>query len=166
MKVFRAVVILALFLPVGVSWGCAGGGGNASINAASSNPTLENANSVKSNTEELQLLIKVPYPIEDEDIVWKDNAAHKKLTAVLRFSKEDTNKLVAEAAARQAPEKVNLSSESWFPPELIAQSDMSGDASLNGVAYSADSFFQEPYTSGRIVRIDGTDYFVLELAAK
>jgi hypothetical protein len=43
---------------------------------------------------------------------------------------------------------------------------MSGDDSLNGVAYAADSFYQEPFTSGRIVRVDGTDYFVLELSAK
>jgi len=44
--------------------------------------------------------------------------------------------------------------------------ELSGDDSLKGLAYSADSFFQEPYTSGRVIRIDGTDYFVLELSAK
>ena len=108
--------------------------------------------------------VNVPY--EAEDIVWKETADRKQIIAVLRFSGEDANKIVADAAPRQAPQSVILSSESWFPAELIAQSEMSGDDTLNGLAYAADSFYQEPYTAGRIVRIDGTDYFVLELSAK
>jgi len=143
------------------------GGANRIEKPASSpasNSTAENSNAAKTNVEELGLLVNVPY--EAEDIVWKEDAAHKKLIAVLRFSSEDANKLTTDAAARQAPQKVNLTSASWFPAELIAQSEMSGDDSLHGASYAADAFYQDPYSSGRLVRIEGTDYFVLELSSK
>ncbi|MBK8464395.1 MAG: hypothetical protein IPL32_01060 [Chloracidobacterium sp.] len=166
MKILRTGVILALFLSLGAFLGCQGGNNNPNANSAIVNPTLENANSAKTNVEELKLLVNVPYELEDEDIVWKENADRKKLLAVIRFSTENANKIVAEAAIHQAPEYVTLSSEPWFPSELIAQSEMSGDDSLKGLAYAANSFFQEPYTSGRLVRIEDTDYFVLEMSAK
>jgi len=163
MKIFRTVVILALFLCAMEFSGCGGENKNANFNAALATTALENANSAKTNVEELSVLVNVPY--EAEDIVWKETADHKRIIAVLRFSPGDANKIVSEARS-QAPQNVKLSSETWFPAELIAQSEMSGDDSLNGLAYAADLFFQEPYTSGRIVRIEGTDYFVLELSAK
>ncbi len=164
MKILRTVVILALFLSAMAFSGCGDENKNANSATLLSNGSLENANSAKTNVEELGLQVNIPY--EPEDIVWKEAANHKQIIAVLRFSAEDANKIVAEAAPRQAPQNVKLSSDSWFPAELIAQSEMSGDDSLNGLAYAADSFYQEPYTSGRIMRIEGTDYFVLELSAK
>ena len=163
MKILRTVVILALFLLAMLFSGCDSGNKNANLSAALSNGPLENTNSAKSNVEELSLLVNVPY--EAEDIVWKETANHRQIIAVLRFSNEDANKIVAKSA-NQDPQNVKLSSENWFPAELIAQSEMSGDDSLNGLAYAADRFYMEPYTSGRIVRIEGTDYFVLELSAK
>jgi hypothetical protein len=143
------------------------GGANKTEKPASSpvsNTSAENSNAAKTNVEELSLLVNVPY--ESEDIVWKEDTAHKKLIAVLRFSTEDANKLAGDAAGRRAPENVTLTSASWFPAELIAQSEMSGDDSLHGISYAADVFYQDPYSSGRIVRIEGTDYFVLELSSK
>jgi len=139
---------------------------NSNLNAASavSNPALDNSNSAKYNVEELSMLINVPY--DPDDMVWKVSGTQKHLTAVFHFSPEDTNRVASEAAVKQPPENLTLSSESWFPPELIAQSEMTGDDSLHGVAYSADAFFQEPYTSGRLIRIDATDYFVLELTSR
>jgi len=137
---------------------------NANEGAASANTATDNANSARTNVEELSLLINIPY--EAEDIVWKANASRKKLTAVFRFSPEDSDKLVAEAVTHGAPQNVATASATWYPAELIAQSDMSGDDSLHGIAYPADAFYQEPYTSGNIVRIEGTDYFILELSAK
>jgi len=163
MKILRAFVILALFLSVCVLGGCGAGNTNTNINAtsASPNPAVDNSNSAKTNIEELSMVINVPF--EPDDIVWKVNSDEKKLTAVLRFTSEDADRIATDAATRQAPENATLSSESWFPAELIAQSEMTGDDSLNGVAYAADAFLQIPYTSGQIVRIDGTDYFVVEL---
>lgn len=166
MKILRTGVILALFLSSGSFSACGGSNKNSNTNSVVLNPTLENGNSAKTNVEELKLLVNVPYEVEDEDIVWKESADHKKLLAVIRFSNENANKIVAEASAHQATQNVTLPSESWFPSELIAQGELSGDDSLKGLAYAANSFFQEPYTSGRIVRIEGTDFFVLELSAK
>ena len=143
---------------------CGGPAKNADRRTAAPNTAAENANAAKNNVEELGLLINIPY--EAEDIVWKENASHKKLTAVFRFSPEDSNRLVADAAARGTPENVTIASATWYPAELVAQSDMSGDDSLHGTAYPADAFYQEPYTSGHIVRIEGTNYFILELTAK
>lgn len=161
MKLLRTVLILALFLCAAAFSGC-GGDQNAHLSVPA-NISPENSNSAKTNVEELGLWINVPY--EAEDVVWNETPDRKQIIAVLRFSGEDANKIVAEAAPHQTPQNVKLSSENWFPAELIAQSEMTGDATLNGLAYAADSFYQEPYTSGRIVRIDGTDYFVLELSA-
>lgn len=168
MKIIRAVVILALFEAVLAFSACSGDNGMANIHSEAQNSTsrLENANSAKNNVEELSLLINLPYVPEDEDIVWKTDAVHKRLTAVWRFSQEDANSFITEASKIRTPQETTLSSEPWFPPELIAQSDMSGDDSLRGIAYAANSFFQEPYTSGQIVRVDATDFFVLELSAR
>ena len=144
------------------------GGGNKNANSVppqtASNGLVDNANSAKTNVEELGLLVNVPY--EAQDIVWKEDAAHKKVIAVLRFSPTDANKIVAEAEKMGAAENVSVAVEIWFPDELTAQSDMSGDSALKGVVYPANEFFQEPFTTGKITRIDGGDYFVLELAAK
>jgi hypothetical protein len=144
--------------------GCGGAGANTNANANSAAAANENANSTKTNVEELGMLANIPF--EAEDIAWKEDAARKHLIAVLRFSPEDAQKVIADAATRGTPQHVTLSSESWFPAELVAQSDMTGDDTLKGTAYAADAFYQEPYTAGRIVRIDGTDYFILELSKK
>jgi len=166
MDFIRTGVILALFLSLGAFCGCGDSDNISNTATAVLNPTLENANSAKTNVEEIKLLINVPYQVEDEDIVWKASADKKRLFAVMRFSTDDANRLVAEAASVQNAESVTISSESWFPSELIAQGEMSGDDSLKGLAYPANSFFQDPYTSGRLVRIEDSDYFVLEMSAK
>ena len=165
MKWFTGALIVGFLLCSAVLSSCGGPGTNSKPSStAAVNASAENSNASKTNVEELSLLINVLF--EPEDIVWKEDKAHKALIAVLRFSADDANKLVADAAVRRAPQPVTLNSSSWFPAELIAQSDMSGDESLHGMAYAADAFYQDPFTSGRLVRIDGTDYFVLELSSK
>jgi len=167
MNFLKTGLILALFFACTLFSGC---GGSANSNAensggtASSNSANDNANSPKTNAEELGLLVNMPF--ETEEIVWKEDQQHKKLIAVLRFSPEDSKKFVAEAEKIKAPEKVTLSTETWFPPELIAQGDMNGEDNVNGLAYPANAFFQPPYTEGRITRVEGSDYFVLEVSAK
>lgn len=159
-------VILALFLSAASLSAC--GGGNKSENAVpaanAANSAAENSNSARTNVEELGLLINVPY--EAEDVVWKEAASHKKLTVVFRFSAADASKLVAEAERSGAPENVSIETETWFPDELTAQSDTSGDNTLKGRAYPANAFYQDPYTSGKITRIEDTNYFLLELTSK
>ena len=165
MTLVKTVVILALFFCTALLPACRGSGNkSANSKASAANQANENANTTKTNVEELGVIVNVQY--EAEDVVWKEDTAHKKVIAVLRFSPADSAKLVAEAEKVRPAELANISSETWFPAELIAQSEMSGDDDLKGQSYAANQFFQEPYTNGRIVRIENTDYFVLELSAK
>lgn len=160
-------VILALISCAALSPACSGSANNSANSSvsASSNQANENVNAVRSNVEELGLIVNIPY--ETEDVAWKEDASRKKIIAVLRFAPADSTKLVAEAEKVRPPEAANIPSETWFPAELIAQSEMSGGGdNLNGRSYAANQFFQEPFTSGRIVRIENTDYFILELAVK
>lgn len=142
--------------------GCVGGSQNAN-NKPTGGPAGAQSNSARTNPEELGLLIRIPY--ETEDVVWK-RVDDSRLLAVLRFSKSDAEKVTAEALTYGAGQNVSLPVESWFPDELIAQGDMSGDSSLRGVSFPANGFVQEPFVSGRATRIDGTDFFVLEMTAR
>ena len=157
-------MILALLLSVASLLACVGGQGNATSPAATnaSDRAVGNSNSARTNVEELGLLVKVPYATED--IVWKEYPASKKVIAILRFSSADAQKIVAEAGG--IPENTGIAVESWFPEELIAQTEMSGDNALKGVSYPATAFYQEPYTIGKITRVESSDYFILELLAK
>ena len=161
MKISLADIILALFL-CAVSLSACGGGNNSNNGRTANRPSGENTNAAKTNVEELSLLVRVPY--QAEDIVWKEDAADKKITAVLRFSPGDANRIVVEAEKFGAPVNVTIAVETWFPGELIAQGEMSGDSALKGTAYNANDFFVAPYTSGRITRIEASDYFVLEVS--
>ena len=166
MKPLRIDVILALLLLTILLTACGGGSknGNSKIPSNSANTGNENANAPKTNVEELGILVNVPYVAED--IVWKENVTHKKLIAVLRFSAVDCEKIVADAAKYSKPGSVTVENETWFPDDLIALGDMSGDDTLKGISYSADTFLQDPFNEGRLVRIEGTNYFVLEATAK
>lgn len=145
-------------------------------NAANANAGSSNANSIKDDIDELELTIKVP--IHPEEVVWREETlgntgddrvpspTDKKLIAVLRFLKDDANKLTAMAEKYKPAAPDTLSPEKWYPAELIAQSQTSGDGTLKGSSYAANDFYNLPYTDGKLTRIAGTDYFVLELFAK
>lgn len=155
--------ILTLVLFGALTAGC-GGSENAASKPAIQPTPSSNSNSEKSNVEELSMMVRVPY--EAEDIVWKQDPSTRNITAVFRFSPADAGKLVAEAEKDGPARVVSLPVESWYPEELIAQGEVSGDSTLKGTAYSASAFFQEPYKAGRISRIDGSEYFILEVSPK
>lgn len=162
----RTTVILALIVAAGFAIAC-GNNADNSANAPLPPPgdrPADNANVAQSNVEELGLMLKIPY--ETEDLVWKADAGQRHVIAVLRFSPEDADKIVIEAQSLGPASNVSIATETWFPDELIAQGDSSGDHALKGTAYAANNFYQEPFTTGRITRIDDTEYFILELAAK
>lgn len=164
MSQFRQLA--AIFLLFSLAQFIVSCGGNSDGNAVTTNSssTAENSNSVRTNVEDLSILIKIPY--EAEDIFWKEDKVQKKLTAVLRFDKVDTNKLVADLEKMGAAAETEIEAEDWFPDELRSQSEMKGDTALKGKTHSADQFYSETYTGGKITRIDGTDFFVLEMTAK
>jgi hypothetical protein len=164
MNTIKDCLILTLILIAITLAGCSASSNVSNSQANTNSQPAANSNVAKTNVEELGMLINVPY--ESDEVFWKDDAAHKKLVAVLRFPPGEANRLIADAEKVRPPQAVTISSESWFPAELVAQSEMSGDDQLNGRAYAADSFFQEPYNQGRVIRVEDTDYFVLELSAK
>ena len=151
--------------------GACSGGGTNSANTANSNTAAVNnsdptAESVKDNAEELATLAKLPF--EPEEVTWKETTAgnKRKLLAVIRFTPEDSKKIVENAAKINAGEPVSIPSERWFPAELISQAEMSGDDQITATAYPADEFYQAPYSEGRLSRFQQSDFFILELTAK
>ncbi len=133
-----------------------------------------NANVAEDNEAELKSLINLPFDPEEnlyrEDTLGETSNNNRvpgpndrKLTAVLKFSKEDTEKLIERLQEKGDPFEAKIDSEPWFPAELIAKSQTSGDESIKGTGYKADIFFKSPYANGSLTRVDGTDYFVLIL---
>ena len=134
----------------------------------------ENQSPAKDDAEELGKLIKIPY--ETEEAIWKletdariPNANHgetaPKLIAVLKFKSADAQKIVEQAEQYKPAVETSINVESWFPPELIAKGQESGDETIKGNRYAPNDFAQPPYQNGSLTRISGTDYFVLELSA-
>ncbi len=156
-------IILASFFSASLLSAC-GGSQNTNSRSVANRTPAANSNSAKSNVEELGMMVRVPY--KTEDIVWKQDPSTRHIVAVFRFSTKDADELVAEAEKSGPAHPASLPVESWFPEELIAQGEVSGDSTLKATAYPATAFFQEPYTTGRISRVDGVDYFILELSPK
>jgi hypothetical protein len=154
-RIFTAI-ILGVFT---FNFACGGGSDNAAAPAANT-AVVSAANSAGTNAEELGVLIRMPY--ETEDVVWKQDASGKRVIAVLRFSPSDAEKIVAESGG-QGSGVGSIPVESWFPEDLTAQAEMNGDNALKGVSYPPTAFVQEPYSSGKITRVAGTDYFIVEM---
>jgi len=173
------VRILALILSIQLLYGCGNRiGNNTALPDSTSNASEGAANPVKDNVEELGMLVRLPFEVEVEEAVWKEepmripgteqnaSANQKKLTAVLRFSSENGRKVAGQVEKVKAGEPAILGTERWFPAELIAQSELNGADNLKGMSYAAADFYLPPYSEGRITQVENTDYFVLELFAK
>lgn len=169
----RVSLSLALIVAVYVIGGCSGTSRPTSNNSASGVDTQNSNRAVepgmegaKDNSEELAALVKMPY--EPEDLAWKEYPAQpgRRLLAVFQLTDDDTRKLV-EAASRVRPgSPLSVTSEKWFPKELVTQSEMSGDAGIQAISYAADEFLQPPFTEGTVARVEGTNFFVLEAFAR
>lgn len=131
-------------------------------------------NPARDNEEELSQFIRIPF--ETEEALYKIEPLGKnpnservpgptdnKLTAILKFKSEDTQKVIEQAKTYKQPTENSISAENWFPPELVAKSQESGDESIKGNVYAPNDFAQSPYLNGSLTHITGTDYFVLEL---
>lgn len=173
MKSARGKLILASVFIAQVFISCSSSPpGNSNSAPANANQSTQRSAAASDKAEELALLINLP--IEPEDTVWREDPAaqggeqqySKKLTAVMQFPEENAAKLSALVEKDAPPLTANIGTEQWFPAELIAQSDLSGDDTLKGDSFPATDFFQPPYSEGRITRVEGTNYFILELYAK
>jgi len=123
----------------------------------------------KDDIAELNSMIRLPYL--PEEVTWHEEQSskdpnNKRLVAVMRFSEQDEKALIREAEKYSQPQPIELEVEDWFPAELIAQNELSGDETLKGSAYSATDFIQMPYKKGRLVKIENSHYFVLELSTE
>lgn len=135
---------------------------NSNLNISNSD-----ANIVEDNEVELREKINLPFePIGDSPWQEDTKSVPNKLKAVLKFSEEDTQKLLEKVRGGNKSLAVSIDAESWFPAELIAKSDSTGDTTLKGIEYSATDFVKSPYSEGNLIFIDGADFFVLNLQTK
>jgi len=130
--------------------------------------------------EELAKTVKLP--LTPEEVLWMPDASvkisgagvntlsansvspgGKRLIAVLKFSDIDSEALISQVSKIEPAKDVTLEPEDWFPAELIAESETTGDQSLKGKQYDARDFAQAPYIKGRLVKLEQPGYFVLEM---
>jgi hypothetical protein len=123
----------------------------------------------KDDIDEFEKLVRLPY--YPEDVTWRETTVENspegngtKIRAILLFKKEEFEKLMALPDKQTSLGTIELEAENWFPDELVARSDFSGDRVLKGIVYPADSYFAAPYTKGRLLLLEGTDFFILEVS--
>jgi hypothetical protein len=117
----------------------------------------------KDNIEEFADLVRLPFT--PEEVAWKEAPGGKSITAIVRFSSENASKMAAEVAKNGQPTMETLSVETWFPTELIAQGEVTGESTVKGESYPAEPFLSPPYKKGKITRIENTDYFILQISS-
>ncbi len=161
MKYFQPRLFLVFFAALFLN-ACAPPNTNSNNSAKANKPSNTNADTTKDDTEEFAKIVKLP--VQPEEVSWRESA-DKKIIAVLKFSATEANNLVAQIEKHKPAQNAEVNAENWFPPELVAQSQQAGDATLKGKEYAANDFFLAPYTKGKITRIDSTNYFILELSA-
>ncbi len=179
MQTSRTKSFFGLFLMLVSLNACSGNKtANANASAPNANQTVNSSGEtiVQDDVEELARIIKLPLLPEEatysetkppsKNAASQNSAPHeKRLVAVLRFSPEDAAKIVAAAEKYQSPAPSDIDAETWFPPELVAKSQETGDEFLKGNAYAANDFLQPPYQTGKLTRVNDSNYFVLELTA-
>ena len=135
---------------------------NNAVNSAAANSNIAQTGP-KDNVEEFGLLVRLPF--EPEEVAWEEMPEQKKLTAVIRFSSENAEKMSNEIAKAGQPSPETVTVESWYPNELIAQGELTGESTVKGQSYPAASLLNPPYTAGKITRIENTDYFILQISS-
>lgn len=124
------------------------------------------AKKANDNLEELGDLMKIPF--ETTDGRWREETVDgvRKLSVVIRFEKDEADKLELDSAKHGEPQAVEISMQDWFPNELRTQSDYSMNSTLKGKAYPPNEVLLAPFNSGRLIRIEDNDFFIIELEAK
>lgn len=130
---------------------------NSNVNAVITDRNDDPEKKSNESYEELGLYIQVPY--EPEETYWRRGESG--LTAVLRFTPEDTKKLVAESETGQTDVPANVKVEDWFPKELIALAELNDGEMVTGKIYSSRKFDKDTNVNGVLVKIDQTELFIL-----
>lgn len=163
---------LAFFLAVPVVAGSCG----APSDSGKGGSTDRNGGQVgvRDSVEELQGLIRLES--EPEEVVFSvqklDAEAAKKiarpvgssrLIAVLRYE-EGSDAALSEALKREGEgQPISMDIETWFPAEIVAQGQTSSDSTVRGRAFSAKALLAAPYSDGRVVAIEGSRFYVIEM---
>jgi hypothetical protein len=176
MKILSAEIIFALAAAI-IFFSSCGGIKESSNNISPSNAAQNTLQTslVQDDIGELGKIINLPF--EPEEVVWQDNnltadgvdqvsaSNEKRFVAVVKFNSEDSNRIITQAEKYEPAKFSVIDAENWFPVELIAQSQLSGDETLKGNSYAADDFFLDPFNKGKFTRIANTNYFVVELTS-
>ena len=164
-------VIAGFFLALQiVSVACSASPGtntNATSNANNVSNTNALANSANDSVEELRSFVQVPF--EPEDVDWRlvrPTQGKSRITAVFVLAPDAYKAFASKYNSSGPGADAQVSVEQWFPAELKAMSEISGEMTIGGKAYAATDFFQDPYTSGNIILIPETNYAVLEVQSK
>ena len=133
----------------------------ADTNANAKVQTKKQIGNTGDDSDDLAEIIKLSFI--PEDVVWQQYEVNggKQIIAVIRFTPADTATILAQS---QTGEKVELAAERWYPQELIAQSDTAGDQVLHGTTFVTNIFYKDSFDKGKVIKLDGSDYFVLEIS--
>lgn len=166
MKFLRPVAILTFFSLLLLLASCSSpsGSSNDAANSGNRKADISSSNTANGNAGELGMLINFTW--EPEDLTWNRNEQKKLVTAVFRLDADDQKKLLEQLAAKPQGARKEIQLEEWFPAELIAQGESAGGSSVSGNAQTAEDYFQPPYNEGTITRIEGTDFFIIEVWTK
>ena len=151
--------VLALLLVCSCSPAPVANGNQQNASNAANTSTTPN-----DNVEELRSSMQIPF--EPEEVVWRvvsDKDGRKRMTAVLRLKPEDYKALSTKASATGPGRPVQASVDQWFPAELTAMSETTGEMTVTGTSYPANEFFQAPFSSGTVTLINDTEYVIVEL---
>jgi hypothetical protein len=165
MQSTRPAALLLLLLATQILTNCSSpaANGNTANGTVATNSSSTSKVVPKDNVDEFAILVRLPF--QPEEVAWEEKPENNSLTAVVRFTPEDSSKMAAELAKLGPGTPETLSVESWYPAELIAQGELSGESQIQGRSYPAESFLNPPYSKGKIVRVDNTDYFILQISA-
>ncbi|HVF57753.1 MAG TPA: hypothetical protein VM934_16490 [Pyrinomonadaceae bacterium] len=138
------------------------------------NPTSNNKEAASADVESLSR--QVALPIRPAEAVWQQEALGKqnsnvpgpvdyRLIAVLKYNAADARTLIEKVGgdSKQTPAG-EVEVETWFPEEVkkLARKGEDG-AMVEGAKYDPEAFLRAPYSSGKLVRVGETNYFVLKI---
>lgn len=155
--------VLLILLASQLLSGCSSRSGNANVSNESAAATNSSQAGPNDNIDEFMLMVRLPFA--PEEVAWREYPSQKKLVAVVRFSPENATKMSAEMAKGGQSTTETMSVETWYPAELIAQSDLTGESTVKAQSYPAEPFLNPPYTKGRISRVENTDYFIVQISS-
>ncbi|MGH9949899.1 MAG: hypothetical protein ACRD6X_22250 [Pyrinomonadaceae bacterium] len=133
---------------------------NANSNIGNSTDPTKTTND---NIEELRTIIIVPF--EPDEVVWrvfKGTGSEDRLVAVFRLMKNDAESFSSKVSANVA-DVAAVSVEDWFPAELKAMGETTGESNISCSVLPAAEFVQEPYSNGTVYVVPDSGYIVVEL---